>query len=317
MENDVYDVVIIGAGAAGCSAGIYATRYALKTLLVGGPMPGGLITEALEVENYPGYLSISGIELAGKFLTQAKALGAEYLQETIDKVYMSNRSDRVYKVVTTSGKEFGAKALILATGTHHRKLSIPGEKEFEGRGVSYCATCDGPFYKSKVVAVIGGGNSAVEGANEISVHASKVYLIYRTNLKAAPIYIENLRANKKIIEVKGVNVTEIKGDKFVQSVLLDQPFKGSNKLSIDGVFVQVGYIPTNELAKSLGCNLTSYGYVKVNAAMETNVKGVFCAGDLNNGSNQLHQQVTSAAEGAIAAQSVFRYLRGLKTIIKS
>jgi len=316
MEKKVgiYDLIIIGAGAAGCSAAIYATRYSLKTLLIGGHMPGGLITEALEVENYPGYLSISGALLANKFLEQAKSLGAEFVADIVDRSYRSNRT---HIVETLAGEVYEARALILAVGTEHRKLNVPGEKEFEGKGVSYCATCDGPLFKGKVVAVIGGGNSAVEGAQDVAAHASKVYLIYRSELKAASLYIENMRGNKKIVEVPGTNITKIGGDKSVQYVLLDRLFDGGRKLAVGGVFVEIGYIPNNTLAKSLGCDLTPYGYVKVNAAMESSVSGVFCAGDLSDASNQLHQQVTSAAEGAIAAQGVFRYLRGLKTVVES
>jgi len=312
MEN-LYDVIIIGAGAAGCSAAIYATRYALKTLLLGGPMPGGLITEASEVENYPGFTKIKGLELASKFLEQAKELGSDYIQETVTTI---KKEEKIFSVGTSSGHMFLSKALILSTGTYHRKLNIPGESEFEGRGVSYCATCDAPFFRGKTVAVVGGGNSAVEGAQDVSVHAKRVYLIYRKELKAAPLYIENLKKDGKITEVTQRNLVEIRGESFVKSILLDKEFSGSKELLVDGVFVQVGYIPANELAKILGCDLTSYGYVKVNAAMQTSVSGVFCAGDLNNASNQLHQQITSAAEGAISAQSVFRYLRGLDTLIE-
>lgn len=306
-----YDTIIIGAGAAGCSAATYATRYNLKTLMLGGPMPGGLITEALEVENYPGFTSISGQELAKRFLDQAIALGAEYKIEQATQITKSG--DKDFTVVTGSGK-YEASTIILAMGTHHRKLDAPGELEFAGRGVSYCATCDAPFFKNKVVAVIGGGNSAVEGAQDVSAHAEKVYIIYRSSLKAAPVYIDSLRRNKKIYEIPGTNVVEIMGDKLVNAVKLDNKYEGSELLDVSGVFVQIGYIPKNDLALDLGVNITDYGYVAVDAGMGTNVPGVFCAGDLNNGSNQLHQQVTSAAEGAIAAQSAYRMLAGMEYI---
>ena len=311
----IYDVIIIGAGAAGCSSAIYATRYALKTLLVGGSLPGGLITEALEVENYPGFLKIGGRELAHNFLEQAKSLGAEFVSDVVTKV--CNVESFRFSVGTAGVKTYFSKSVILAMGTTHKRLGVMGEKEFEGRGVSYCATCDGPFFRGRTVAVVGGGNSAVEGAQDLAVNAERVYIIYRSGLKAAPLYIENLKKDKKIVEVPNTNIIEIGGEKFVQYVLLDKPFNGEKKLMVDGVFVQAGYAPNNELAKELNCELTDYGYVKVNEAMAASVGGVFCAGDLNNGSNQLHQQVTSAAEGAIAAQSVFRYLRGLETVIKS
>lgn len=312
----MYDVIIVGSGAAGASAAIYATRYNLKTLMLGGPMPGGLITEASDVENYPGYLSIRGLELADKFINQATTLGADYkinLVKSIENVVSDK--DMTFRVSTES-EIFTSKAVILAMGTHHRKLGVPGEVELSGRGVSYCATCDAPFYKNKIVAITGGGNSAVEAAQDLSVHASKVYLIYRSNLKAAPLYVEQLRTKSNVIEVPATNITEIAGADKVEYVVLDKEFEGSNKITVDGVFIQIGYDPKNDIAKALGLDLTEYGYVSVDQGMGTSVKGIFCAGDLNNGSNMLHQQVTSAAEGAIAAQSAYRYISGIDYVIK-
>lgn len=309
---DIYDTIIIGAGSAGCSAAIYATRYNLKTLMLGGPLPGGLITEALDVENYPGFLSISGMKLAQNFIDQAVALGAEYKIEVAEEIIKLDDGTFEVKVFNNSYK---GKTLIIATGTKHRKLGIKGEEEFAGRGVSYCSTCDAPFYKEKTVAIIGGGNSAVEGAQDVAQHAKKVYIIYRSTLGAAPIYIDNLRKNSKIEEVPGTNVLEILGDANVTSIKLDKPFKGQESLSVDdvislnGVFVQIGYKPESEISKILGVQINKNGYVIVDNGMGTNIKGIFCAGDVNNASNYLHQQVTSAAEGAIAAQSAFRFLK--------
>ncbi len=309
----IYDTIIIGAGAAGCSAAVYATRYNLKTLMLGGPMPGGLITEALDVENYPGYISIPGLELGNKFIEHATKLGAEYKIEIVESI-IKNGSDFIVK---TNAEGYQTRSVILATGTHHRKLNIPGEYELSGRGVSYCATCDAPFFRGKTVAVIGGGNSAVEGAQDIAVHAKHVYLISRSSLKAAPFYVTQLRTKSNITEIPDTNLKEIKGTNIVESVLLDKPYNNSDSLKVDGVFVQIGYIPKNELAISAGVEVTEYGYVKVDQGMGTNIKGIFCAGDLNNGSNQLHQQVTSAAEGAIAAQSAYRFLQGMDYIVNA
>lgn len=307
----LYDTIIIGAGAAGCSAAVYATRFNLKTLMIGGPMPGGLITEALDVENYPGYLSISGLELGKKFIEHATALGAEYKVEIAESI---SKNGNDFTVKTNAG-EYQTKTVILATGTHHRKLGVDGEESLAGKGVSYCATCDAPFFKNKVVAVIGGGNSAVEGAQDVAMHAKQVYLISRSELKAAPFYITQLRTRTNIIEVSNTNVVKINGANFVEDIVLDKPYNGSDTLKVDGVFVQIGYIPKNELAVASGVEVTQFGYVKVDAGMGTNIKGIFCAGDLNNGSNQLHQQVTSAAEGAIAAQSAYRYTQGMEYIV--
>ena len=310
-NNDIYDAIIIGAGAAGCSAGIYATRYSLKTLMLSGPMPGGLITEASEVENYPGHISISGQKLGQLFLNQAVKLGIEYKTEVVKNIM----KEGVTFKVQTSNLTYKSKSVILATGTKHKKLDISGESQFTGRGVSYCTTCDAPFFKGKSVAIVGGGNSAVEGAQDLALHAKKVYLIYRSELKAAPTYINDLRKKPKIIEIGGTNVIEIKGKDIVENVVLDKEYEGSTKLKVDGLFVQIGYTPKNGLAKALGIKLSRRGYVKVDQGMGSSVEGVFCAGDLNNYSNQLHQQVTSASEGAISAQSAYRFIQGLDYIL--
>ncbi|MDQ5982000.1 MAG: thioredoxin reductase, partial [Patescibacteria group bacterium] len=172
-----------------------------------------------------------------------------------------------------------------------------------------------PFFKGKTVVVVGGGNSAIEGAQDISMHAEMVYLVSRSTLKAAPIYIDQLRSRKNIIEIADTNVLKINGDSKVISATLDRPYNNSNELKCDGLFVQIGYQPQSELAKKMGIKLSDYGYVDVDAGMGTNVSGVFCAGDINNGSNQLHQQVTSAAEGAISAQSAYRHIAGMSYLV--
>ena len=312
-NEEIYDTIIIGAGSAGCSAGIYATRYNLNTLILAGHMPGGLISEALEVENYPGYKQVNGMELANKFVDQAISLGAKYEIEIVRSAVFDDDT-KLFKVVTDDN-EYVTKSVILAMGTKHKKLNVAGEAEFAGKGVSYCATCDGPFFKNKTVVVAGGGNSAVEGAQEIAIHAKNVYLIARSELKAAPIYIDNLRKNPKIVEISGTNIKNIIGDKNVTAVEIDIEYQNSTVIPTDGVFIQIGYEPINDIATKLGVALSAHGYVKVDAGMGTNIKGVFCAGDLNNASNMFHQQVTSAGEGAIAAQSAYRHLQGIDYLI--
>lgn len=309
----LYDVIIIGAGSAGSSAAIYATRYNLKTLMLGGPMPGGLITEATEVENYPGYLSISGMELSDKFIKQAEALGAEYRVEVVESI---KKIEGMF-VIKTFNSEYQSKSVILAMGTKHKKLGIEGEYEFSGKGVSYCSTCDGPFFRNMTVAVIGAGNSAVEGAQEIAAFAEQVYLIYRSTdkLAAAPVYVEHMRKNQKIKEISGTNVLKILGDTKVSRIILDKPYNESVELNVNGVFIQIGYEPQNQLARELGVELTQSGYVIVDQGHGTSVTGVFCAGDLSTASNMLHQQITSAAEGAIAAQSAYRFINNVEYIV--
>jgi len=306
-----FDVIIVGAGSAGCTAAIYATRFGLKTLMISGPMPGGLITTASDVENYPGFLSINGLELANKFLEQAKTLGAKYEMGVVESVELKDDGF----AIGMNNKGHLAKTVILAMGTNHKKLGIPGEEKFLSRGVSYCATCDGPMFKGKNVVVIGGGNSAVEGAKDISTHAKNVFLVYRGELTAAPVYVDAIRKARNITEIADRNVQEVLGDNTVNSVRLDKLYNGSLNLETDGVFVQIGYIPSSDIARKIGVTLDKQGYVKVDPGMGANLKGVFAAGDLTNASNNLHQQVTSAAEGAIAAQSAYRYLNGINHII--
>ena len=305
-----HDVIIIGSGPAGCSAAVYATRFALKTLLLAGPMPGGLVTMGAEIENYPGFESISGPELAKKFLNHAQSLGADYQEETVTEIVRGQGDEQVFAVKTVGGGEYLGRAVIIATGTHHRKLGIPREKELTGRGVSYCTTCDARFFAGKKVAVVGGGNTAVEGAYDLSQVAERVYLIYRSQLRATPAYISNLRSQANITEVGERNVVAIRGTQEVEAIVLDREWGGQKELPVNGVFIHIGYLPANQLAKKLDCDLTEYGFVKVDSAMQTTIPGVFCAGDLNDAANFMRQIITAAAEGAVAAQSAARFLRG-------
>lgn len=311
MKENKYDLIIIGAGSAGCSAAIYSTRYAMKTLIISGPMIGGLIGWAADVENYPGFESINGFELGQKFVNHAKALGAEMITDSVINIVKNDKYD--FSVLTGDGM-YNSKTVIIATGTNHRKLNVKNEDRLRGKGVSYCATCDGFFFKDKVVAVIGGGNSAVEGVNEISTYAKHVYIIYRNQLSAAQLYIDNMRSLSNVTEVERTNVLGFIGLESLDSLELDTNFNGSSLLKVDGAFIEIGFNPNNKLAVDMGINVSALGYVLVDPGMGTNIDGVFCAGDLNNASNNFHQQVTSAAEGSIAAQSAFKYIRGVNWI---
>ena len=317
------DLIIIGAGPAGLTASIYASRYRIKNLVIGSQL-GGAMALASAVENYPGFERISGLELAQKMAQQVKALGAEIINDSVIKIQnqkslpcrqagkIQNKSkiqNSKFKITTEGGKEYEARAIILATGTRRRELGVPGERKYLGKGVSYCATCDAAFFRDRVVAVVGGANAAVMSADHLSRFAKKVYLIYRRKpLRAEPIWVERVEKNPKIEIVYNTNIIRIFGDGKVGGVELDNPYEGNKYLAVDGVFIEIGGVPGTELAKSLGVELDEKGFVKVNPDMETNVPGVFAAGDIANIHGELQQIIIACAEGATATFSVYKYL---------
>jgi thioredoxin reductase (NADPH) len=303
----MYELIIIGIGPAGLAASIYASRFRIKHLLIGKELGGAMALASL-VENYPGFEKISGLELAEKMANQARNLGGEIIADEIIKIEKKNNS---FLLETALGKNFEAKAIIVATGTRRRKLNVPGENEYLGKGVSYCSTCDAAFFKNKVVAVIGGANAAAMGAVHLSEFAQKVYLIYRgENLRAEPIWVERIMGNPKIEVIYKTNVEEILGDGTkVNAVNLDNPYKGNRNLAVDGVFIEIGGVPGIDLVKPLGVKIDEKGFIKVDFDMSTNIPGVFAAGDVASSAGELQQIVTAVSEGAIAATSVYRYLR--------
>jgi len=307
----IYPLIIIGSGPGGLTASIYASRYRIKHLVIGKQL-GGMIALASAVENYPGFKRISGLELAEKMAKQARFLGAEIISDEVLEIENKNSSSSQpeFKIITASGKIYKAKAIILATGTKRRELGVPGEKEFLGRGVSYCATCDAAFFENKLVAVIGGANAAVMSADHLARFAKKVYLIYRGKpLRAEPIWRERVEENPKIEIVYNTNVVKILGKEKVEGVELDNPYQGLKTLPLDGVFIEIGGVPTGELVRKLGVELDRGDFIRVNPQMETNVRGVFAAGDIANLHGELQQIIIACAEGAIAATSVYKFLQ--------
>ncbi|MEK7447674.1 MAG: FAD-dependent oxidoreductase [Patescibacteria group bacterium] len=294
---NMYDLVIVGTGPAGLSATIYAARYKMNIVTI-GKLHGGTVTEAHLVENYPGVGEISGMELGQKMLEQAKSLGAEVIADSIQKI---EKQDKFFVLHTQSGK-YETRRILLAMGAERTKLKTKGEEEFLGKGVAYCATCDGPFFKGKTVSVVGGGNAAVTSAIYMSDIAEKVYLIYRgPELKAEPAWIEQLEKKNNIEIVYNANIDEISGENLVEQIKLDD----GKELKVDGVFVEIGSTPSKALINDLGLKTDPRGYVIVDAEMKTSTQGVWAAGDITAGEFKFRQVVTATAEGALAIYSAY------------
>jgi thioredoxin reductase (NADPH) len=303
---ETYDVIIIGGGPAGLTAGIYTSRAKLKTLLLEKMLAGGQIATTENVENYPGYISGSGQELTEVMEEQAKKFGTEFVMAEVTGVDLSGRD----KIITTTQGEYRAPAVIIATGSDSRKLGVPGEAEFIGRGVSYCATCDGAFYEGLPVMVVGGGDAAVEEANFLTRFAEKVYLGHRRDaLRATKVVQEKAFANKKIEFIWDSVVEEIQGEQMVEKVLVKNVKTGAiQEVAVNGIFIYVGFIPNTKWLEGK-VELAQSGYIITNDRMETSVHGVFAAGDCRE--KLLRQVVTATGDGATAAFAAEKYLEGL------
>jgi thioredoxin reductase (NADPH) len=305
--GDPYQLIIIGGGPAGLSAGLYATRARLSTLLIERAIPGGQIINAELVENYPGFpQGISGAELGSLMEQQATKYGLEIIMAEVEGVEVGEEE----KIVHTSEGQYRAKALIIAGGSEHGKLGVPGEEELRGRGVSYCATCDGAFFKDQVIAVVGGGNVAINDALFLTRFASKVIVIHRRDeLRATKILSEGAFARPKIEFLWDTVVESIGGDGQVRELGLRNVKTGTeSKLEVSGIFVAVGLRPNTGYLEGVVA-LSQEGFILVNDQMETGVPGVFAAGDIRAGSAR---QVSSAVgDGATAAISAERYLSSI------
>jgi thioredoxin reductase (NADPH) len=294
----LYELAIIGAGPSGYSAAIYAVRSGIKTIIFDKSIGGGLANISPKIENYPGFESISGMDLMEKMKKHAEKYADIHINEEVLKI---EKLKEEFKIVTNTEK-YTVKALILCTGTDYRKLNAPGEKELTGKGVSYCATCDGFFFKDKKVVVIGGGNTAlIEAIFLKQIGCRDAYVIHRRNqLRAEKSYEEEaLRSGVQIIY--NTHVKSIKGTHNVESIeIQDVKTNKSSLLSTDGVFISIGEEPQNKLAKELGVKLDEKGFIITDKQQRTNVKGVYAAGDITGG---LRQVVTACAKGAVAALS--------------
>lgn len=310
VEDKTFDIIILGGGPAGLSAAIYAARSSAKTAIIDISMLGGQPSNYLELENYPGFSKIGGYDLMEKFEEHADMFGIQkFPMEEIQSVDLTSE----IKTVTTLNGEFKAKSIIIATGAQSKKLGVEGEKEFVGRGVSYCAVCDGAFYKDKVVAVVGGGNAAVEEAGYLTKFASKVYLIHRRDeLRADKIVQERAFKNEKLEFIYNTVVNKINGDGVVKSVTIENVKTHEVKdLAIDGIFPYIGFEPNADLFTGQ-VKQDKNGFIMVDEAMQTSVKGVYAIGDVRV--TPLRQVITAAADGAIAAVYAGRYIETLEPV---
>ena len=303
-----YDVVIIGSGPAGLSAGIYGKRAGLSTLIVDrSPMCGGQVTSTYEVDNYPGLPKVTGMELADKFKAHATDQEVEFLVSNITEI--EDKGD--VKVLHTNKDDIEAKTVIIATGARHRTLGVPGESEHAGMGVSYCATCDGAFFRNKDVAVVGGGDVALEDALFLARTSNKVYLIHRRDaFRGAKVLENQVRATENIELVLDSVVEEVLGDGIVEKVaILNKKTGEKSELNVNGVFMAVGILPNTEGLAGLP-NTNEAGYIEAGEDGVTSIPGVFAAGDVRT--KQLRQVITACSDGANCITSASRYLENVK-----
>jgi len=303
--RELYDVIIVGAGAAGVSAAIYSSRRNLRTLVIDKFGVGGKLLEAGLIENYPGFTDILGPELAQLFEKHMTKFGAEFL---VDEVVNINKFNGMFIVDLASGNSVKSRVVIYCGGAEHRKLNVPGEDKFLGRGVSYCATCDGFFFKDKIVGVVGGGDTAVSYALYLSDICKLVYLIHRRRaFRAEDILVEKLKEKDNVEFIIPYIVTEIRGEGKVESILVkNRENDAVMELKLDGLFIAIGYKPNINALLSLKPETFGAGYLKVDERMRTSVEGLYAAGDITGFEKQL---VVAAAQGAIAALSAAEYVR--------
>ena len=299
----MYDLVVIGSGVTGYGAAMYAARLDLSVAVIGN-VEGGTITLTDDVANYPGFIQLTGQELADKLKEHALDYPVFFETGTVTDVF---KSDQNYFYVVTENKTFLTKTVLFATGMKERELEVPGHDELKNKGVSYCALCDAPLYKDKIVGVVGGSDSAVKEALLLAKYCPKVYIIYRRKeIRPEPVNARRVQREPKIEIINETNVTEILGDQKVIGVKLDKPYNGSDELPLDGIFIAIGGIPYSTLAKNLGIKLNEKGEIKIDRSSRTNVKGVFAAGDVVD--TEFKQAITGVAEGVHAAYQAYKYV---------
>ncbi|AWR98808.1 thioredoxin-disulfide reductase [Metallosphaera hakonensis] len=308
--GEKFDTIIVGLGPAAYSAALYAARYMLKTLVI-GETPGGQLTEAGEVDDYLGLIGVQASEMIKLFNSHVEKYKVPIL---MDRVESFKQEGEDYVVKTKRKGEFKASTVIVAVGTKRRKLNVPGENEFLGRGVSYCSVCDAPLFKNRPVVVVGGGNSALDGAELLSRYATKVYLVHRREeFRAQPIIVKLVKEKQNVEMILNSTVKEIKGDKLVRKVVVQNLKTGEvREIDANGIFVEIGFEPPTEFAKVNGLEVDEQGYIKVDEWTRTNLPGVFAAGDCTGTWIGFRQVATSTAMGAVAAHAAYNYLNERK-----
>lgn len=295
----IWDLIVLGGGPTAIGCAIYAARFALDVLIIGKTF-GGLIATTHLVENYPAITTTSGQGLMDMFKDHMDSLEIPYISDEIRSI---EKEDNHF-ILNSYFQKFKAASIVIATGSERKKIGIPGEEDFAGRGVSYCATCDGPFYKEKIVAVIGGSDSAAKEALFLAQNCEKVYIIYRgEEIRAEPINKKRVHSNDKIEIIYKTNIVEIKGESIVSSVIFDN----GREFKVDGVFIEIGSIPNSDIAKSIGVETNDKGEILINRKSETNIAGIYAAGDVADA--PFKQAITGVSEGVIAAYSAFDYLK--------
>ena len=305
--TNVYDVIIIGAGPAGMTAAVYTSRANLKTLMLERGIPGGQMANTEEIENYPGFDHILGPDLSTKMFEHAKKFGAEYAYGDVKEIIDGEE----YKTIIAGSKEYKARAIIITTGAEYKKMGIPGENELGGRGVSYCAVCDGAFFKQKNLVVVGGGDSAVEEGVYLTRFADKVTIVHRRDeLRAQKILQDRAFANDKIDFIWNHTVKEINDEngKVGSVTLVSTKDDSEQEFDADGVFIYIGMLPLTKPFASLGI-LNDQGYIETNEKMETSIPGIYAAGDVRD--KMLRQVVTATGDGSVAAQACQHYIEEL------
>jgi thioredoxin reductase (NADPH) len=307
IPMEQFDLVIIGAGPAGLSASVYASRYGIKHVVL-GEVAGGLLTQTFEIGNWLGTENILGAEFAQKAADHVKSYGVEIRPETVER--LEQVTEKEWHVTLASGTTLEAKAILFATGTQHRHLNVPGEHELAGKGVSYCPTCDGFFFRKKTVAVIGGGDSAASAGVYLAGICEKVFILVREPAMIAERFWQESLAKLPNVEIiYEINVTAIEGETKVERVQLDRPHQNQSFLTVDGVFVEIGLKPNTGLVDAVGIEKDAYGYIVTKPDQSTSLPGLWAAGDITTNSNNFHQIVTAASEGAIAINSILAHLQ--------
>ncbi|MDD3263357.1 MAG: FAD-dependent oxidoreductase [Candidatus Nanoarchaeia archaeon] len=302
--NEKYDVVVLGGGIAGISASIYLKRYAINSLLISSEI-GGLIKDAHRIENYPGFSSITGQELSSNFEKQLNYLGVEKLIDDVVEINFNENEEYKIELKTKNNKTIKSKYLIYALGSKRKRLSIPNEEKYYGKGLSYCFTCDGAFFKDKIVSVIGGGDAALTGALYLSDIAKKVFLIHRRKeFRAEDMWIKKAKEKSNIEFILEDEVKEIVGNDSVEKINL----KSGKKVELNGIFIEIGNIPNTLLLKNTNVEFDDKGFVIVDSSQKTSNEYIYAAGDLTNASQHFEQLVTSASEGAICVHSIQKQL---------